>query len=71
MPESAIVLDYNGERLADPSATPHQLGLANGATFNAMLVDGEQLRTPPTGLPFLDVTDSELSALADMLSVTS
>jgi hypothetical protein len=59
----------NGRRLAEGTATPLELGLNNGGMLHARLAEGVELGKLPTGLPFLDVNDSELSALADLLSV--
>jgi len=68
-PETAVGFTCNGKPLQTGSATPTELGLANGGTLHATLADGATLGEPPAGLPFLDVTDYELSALADLLSV--
>jgi hypothetical protein len=69
-PETAVIFSLsNGRRLAEGTATPPELALSNGGMLHARLAEGVELSDLPAGLPFLDVDDSELSALAGLLSV--
>eukprot|EP00962_Isochrysis_galbana_P055603 scaffold27372_cov137-Isochrysis_galbana.AAC.5 len=69
-PETVLMFSLsNGRRLAEGTVTPQELGLSNGGMLHARLAEGIELSNLPAGLSFLDVDDSELAALADLLSV--
>ena len=68
--EASVEFYLNGEPMAG-LATAEQAGIANGHAISARLVPGTA--APADGFPqqftMLDVTDSELSALADAMAV--
>ncbi len=70
LPEASVEFYINGQPLAGASSA-EQAGVATGNAISARLVPGSE---PPAGgfpqqFTMLDVTDSELSALADAMAV--
>ena len=63
----SVSFHLNGQ-LLDESATAQQLGLTPGTAVHARLEGGAQLTAQLT-TTLLDVTDSELAALADCLQM--
>ena len=70
VPEASVEFFLNGQPVV-PSLTTEQAGVATGNAISARLVPGTTL--PAGGIPssytMLDVTDSELAALADAIAV--
>ena len=70
LPEASVEFFINGQPLVG-SSTAEQASIATGNAISARLLPGTQV--PEQGLPeqftMIDVTDSELGALADALSV--